>query len=66
MRLLLPSLLLAIALSVAGCWNSANEFMREPFFSPVGSGLITEETASIQSARVPAPACLEWTAAFLV
>jgi flagellar L-ring protein FlgH len=57
MRLLLPSLLLAIALSVAGCWNSANEFMREPFFSPVGSGLITEETASIQSARVlPQPA----------
>jgi flagellar basal body L-ring protein FlgH len=26
--------------------------MREPFFSPVGSGLITDETASIQSARV--------------
>ena len=57
MRLLLPPLLLAIAFSVAGCWNSANEFMREPFFSPVGSGLVTEETASIQSARVlPQPA----------
>ena len=57
MRLLLPPLLLAIALSVGGCWNSAGEFMREPFFSPVGSGLVTEETASIQSARVlPQPA----------
>jgi flagellar L-ring protein precursor FlgH len=57
MRLLLPPLLLAIALSVGGCWNSASEFMREPFFSPVGSGLVTEETASIQSARVlPQPA----------
>jgi len=52
MRFLLPPLLLAIAISVSGCWNSASEFMREPFFSPVGSGLLTEETASIQSARV--------------
>ncbi len=52
MRLILPPLLLAIAMSVSGCWNSASEFMREPFFSPVGSGLVTEETASIQSARV--------------
>ena len=52
MRFLLPPLLLAIAISVSGCWNSASEFMREPFFSPVGSGLVTEETASIQSARV--------------
>jgi flagellar L-ring protein FlgH len=52
MRLFLPPLLLAIAMSVTGCWNSASEFMREPFFSPVGSGLVTEETASIQSARV--------------
>jgi flagellar L-ring protein FlgH len=57
MRLLVPPLLLAIALSVGGCWNSASEFMREPFFSPVGSGLVTDETASIQSARVlPQPA----------
>ena len=57
MRFLLPPLLLAIAISVSGCWNSASEFMREPFFSPVGSGLLTEETASIQSARVlPQPA----------
>ena len=52
MRFLLPPLLLAIAISVSGCWNSASEFMREPFFSPVGSGLLTEETASIQSAKV--------------
>jgi flagellar L-ring protein precursor FlgH len=52
MRPVLPLLLLAIALSVGGCWNSASEFMREPFFSPVGSGLVTDETASIQSARV--------------
>jgi flagellar L-ring protein precursor FlgH len=52
MRLFLPPLMLAMAMSVSGCWNSASEFMREPFFSPVGSGLVTEETASIQSARV--------------
>jgi len=42
MRLSLPPLLLAIAVSVSGCWNSASEFMREPFFSPVGSGLMTD------------------------
>ena len=29
--------------------------MREPFFSPVGSGLVTDETASIQSAKVLPP-----------
>ncbi|MGC2783246.1 MAG: flagellar basal body L-ring protein FlgH [Roseiarcus sp.] len=52
MRLVLPPLLLAIAMSMSGCWTSASEFMREPFFSPVGSGLVTEETASIQSAKV--------------
>jgi flagellar L-ring protein precursor FlgH len=52
MRPLLLPILLAIALSVGGCWNSAGEFMREPFFSPVGSGLVTDETASIQTARV--------------
>jgi flagellar L-ring protein precursor FlgH len=57
MRALLPLHLLALALSLNGCWTSANEFMREPFFSPVGSGLVTDETASIQSARVlPVPA----------
>ncbi len=52
MRPLLPPMWLAIAMSVTGCWNSASEFMREPLFSPVGSGLVSDETASIQSARV--------------
>jgi flagellar L-ring protein FlgH len=52
MRPLPPLMLVAIAMSMSGCWTSASEFMREPFFSPVGSGLVTEETASIQSARV--------------
>jgi flagellar L-ring protein FlgH len=52
MRPLPPPILLAIALSAGGCWNSASEFMRQPFFSPVGSGLVSDETASIQSARV--------------
>ena len=66
MRLILPPLLLAIAMSVSGCWNSASEFMREPFFSPVGSGLVTEETASIQSAQSLASASPEWAAAVLV
>ena len=51
MRLMLPPMWLAIALSVSGCWNSASEFMREPFFSPVGAGLAPEETAGIQSAN---------------
>ena len=55
MRPLLPPLLLAIAISAAGCANNASEFMREPYFSPVGSGLVTEETASIQTARVLTP-----------
>src|SRR6185312_17338745 len=56
MRFVLPPLLLlAIAMSMTGCWTSANEFMREPFFSPVGSGLVTDETASIQSAKVLPP-----------
>jgi hypothetical protein len=60
MRLVLPPLLLAVAMSLSGCWTSASEFMREPFFSPVGSGLVTEETASIQSAKVlPLPRLLE-------
>jgi flagellar L-ring protein precursor FlgH len=56
MRLFLPPLLAAIAMSMSGCWSSANEFMREPFFTPVGSGLVTDETASIQSARILPPA----------
>src|ERR1700749_4703145 len=54
-RPLLRPLRLTIALSMTGCWTSANEFMREPFFSPVGSGLVTDETASIQSAKVLPP-----------
>lgn len=52
MRPLLPPLLMAIAALAAGCSTNPNEFMRAPFFSPVGSGLITDETASIQSAKV--------------
>jgi flagellar L-ring protein precursor FlgH len=52
MRFFPPPLLLAIALSATGCSTGPSEFMRPPGFSPVGSGLITDETASIQSARV--------------
>ncbi len=52
MRPLLPPMWLAIAVSVAGCWNSASEFMREPLFSPVGAGLAPEETAAIESAQI--------------
>jgi flagellar L-ring protein FlgH len=52
MRPLLAPMWLAIAMSVTGCWNSASEFMREPFFSPVGAGLVPEETAAIESAEV--------------
>ncbi len=52
MRPLLPPMWLVIAMSVTGCWNSASEFMREPFFSPVGAGLAPDETAGIQNARV--------------
>ena len=58
MRLALAPIWLAFALSAAGCWNSASEFMREPLFSPVGAGLVPEETAGIESARalaVPEP-----------
>jgi flagellar L-ring protein FlgH len=54
MRLILPPIWLVIGMSVTGCWNSASEFMREPFFSPVGSGLAPEETAGIQDARAVA------------
>ena len=45
----LPPLLAALALG--GCWNSPSEFMREPNFSPVGAGLVPEETAAIQGAH---------------
>jgi flagellar L-ring protein FlgH len=55
MRVVLPPILFATAVSMSGCWTSASEFMREPFFSPVGSGLVTEETASIQTAKVLPP-----------
>ena len=53
----LASLPLLAALALAGCWNSPNEFMREPIFSPVGAGLVSEETAAIQGpqALVPQP-----------
>ena len=49
----LPPLLAALALT--GCWNSPGEFMREPFFSPVGAGLVSDETAAIQGARAALP-----------
>ena len=52
MRRLLPAMWLAIAVSVTGCWNSASEYMREPFFSPVGAGLAPEETAAIEGAEI--------------
>jgi flagellar L-ring protein precursor FlgH len=53
----LASLPLLAALALTGCWNSPNEFMREPIFSPVGAGLVSEETAAIQGpqALVPQP-----------
>jgi flagellar L-ring protein FlgH len=52
--LLLP---LSLAIALTGCWNSPNEFMREPIFSPVGAGLLSDETAAIQAphALVPQP-----------
>ena len=56
MRLLLPPLLLAIAMSAAGCSTSPSEFMRQPFFSPVGSGLITDETGEHPERESLAPA----------
>ena len=43
------------ALALGGCWNSPSEFMREPAFAPVGAGLVSEETAAIQTARALAP-----------
>jgi flagellar L-ring protein precursor FlgH len=49
-----PACLVA-AISLAGCWNSASEFMREPFFSPVGAGLAPEETAAIDTGAAPPP-----------
>ena len=46
---------LLASLALAGCWQSPSEFMREPNFSPVGAGFISEETAAIQSAQALAP-----------
>ena len=68
MRPLLSAMWLVIAMSVTGCANSASEFMREPFFSPVGAGLAPEETAGIQSAEIlpQAPPCELGTATLLV
>src|SRR5574337_118039 len=50
-----PAFSLLAALFLSGCWNSPNEFMREPIFSPVGAGLVSEETAAIQTARTLPP-----------
>lgn len=57
MRRSLASLPLLATLALAGCWNSPSEFMREPIFSPVGAGLVSDETAAIQGpqALVPQP-----------
>ena len=51
------SLSLFVTLALTGCWNSPNEFMREPIFYPVGAGLVSDETAAIQGpqALVPQP-----------
>jgi flagellar L-ring protein precursor FlgH len=46
-------ILAALAMSLAGCWNSASEFMREPNFSPVGAGLAPQETAAFEAAAPP-------------
>jgi flagellar L-ring protein FlgH len=48
-------LALLLALALGGCWNSPSEFMREPNFSPVGAGLVSEETAAIQGAHALVP-----------
>jgi len=46
---------LLAALALAGCWQSPAEFMREPNFSPVGAGFISDETAAIQNAHALVP-----------
>jgi flagellar L-ring protein precursor FlgH len=43
------------ALALAGCWQSPSELMREPTFSPVGAGFVSDATAAIQSAHAPVP-----------
>lgn len=50
-----PFAAIAAALALQGCWQSPAEFMREPIFSPVGSGFLSSETAAIQSAHALAP-----------
>jgi flagellar L-ring protein precursor FlgH len=49
-----PSAALLAALALSACAQNPAEFMREPIFSPVGSGFISDETAAIQSAHAPA------------
>ncbi len=51
-RAVLP---LLAALALSGCWSTPSEFMREPIFTPVGAGLVTDETAGIQRAQALAP-----------
>jgi flagellar L-ring protein precursor FlgH len=46
---------LIAALALGGCWNSPGEFMREPALSPVGAGLVSDETAAIQGVRGGVP-----------
>jgi len=46
---------LVAALGLGGCWQSPAEFMREPIFSPVGSGFVSDETAAIQNAHALVP-----------
>ncbi len=55
MRLAFAFLPLLAAVGLSGCWNSANEFMHEPAFSPVGAGLLSDETLAIQNARALGP-----------
>jgi flagellar L-ring protein precursor FlgH len=50
-----PFVPLFTALALAGCWQSPTEFIREPNFSPVGAGFISDETAAIQSAHAQIP-----------
>jgi flagellar L-ring protein FlgH len=47
---------LLAALTLGGCSNNPSEFMREPTLSPVGAGLVSDETAAIQGVRGGVPA----------
>src|SRR5271165_1730078 len=55
MRRITWAIPLLAPLLLSGCWNSPNEFMREPIFSALGAGLVSEETAAIQTAKTLAP-----------